>query len=226
LFKRKETLAPFIVEHIPRVREGSVVVVTSKIVALAEGRVTTLGSEREKERLIHSESEFAVKTKYAWLTIKDGTVLPSAGIDESNADGGIILLPKDCFAAAARIRRDLKKRYKVKKLGVLVTDSRILPLRAGVVGVALGYAGFKGLRDYRGKPDLFGRKLRMTSVDVADALASAAVLEMGEGSERQPLAVIENAKLEFIERVDRNELKIPLEDDLFRPLFARVKKLL
>lgn len=226
VFRTRESLPKFIFKYLPRLRERSVVVVTSKIVALSEGRVVGSASAKEKARIIRAESELAINTKYAWLTIKDGTVLPSAGVDESNADGSLVLLPKDSFAAAARIRRALKKKYALKELGVLVTDSRVLPLRAGVVGVALGYAGFKGIKDYRGSSDIFGRKLKMTRVDVADALATAAVLEMGEGNERRPLAVIESATIEFCERINRNELKIPLDDDLYRPLFARMKGLL
>jgi F420-0:gamma-glutamyl ligase len=93
-----------------------------------------------------------------------------------------------------------------------------------VVGVALGYAGFKGIRDYRGTKDLFGRVLKMSRTDVADSLATAAVLEMGEGSERQPLAVITHARIDITEKVDRNELKIALRDDLYYPLFRRIKE--
>jgi coenzyme F420-0:L-glutamate ligase len=226
LFHESEALVPFFVQHLPRLKEGSVVAITSKIVALAEGRVTDVGSAKEKARIIRAESEFAIKTKHAWLTIKDGVVLPSAGIDESNAKGRLILLPKDSFTQAARIRRALKKHHKIERLGVIITDSRVLPLRAGVVGVALGYAGFRGVKEYRGKQDLFNRPLKITRVDVADSLATAAVFEMGEGAERQPLAVIEDVEVEFCERVNRNELKIRLAEDLFRPLFARVKGLL
>jgi coenzyme F420-0:L-glutamate ligase len=226
LFHEKEPLVQFIVEHVSRIKEGSIVVVTSKIVALAEGRVTDIASDKEKTRIIRSESEFAIKTKHAWLTIKDGVVLPSAGVDESNAQGRLILLPKDSFTQAARIRRALKKHYRLKRLGVIITDSRVLPLRAGVVGVALGYAGFHGVKDYRGKQDLFDRPLKITRVDVADSLATAAVFEMGEGAERRPLAVIQDVEVEFCERINRNELKIKLTDDLFKPLFARLKGLL
>jgi F420-0:gamma-glutamyl ligase len=141
VFKENEDLQAFIYKHIPKLKEGSLLVVTSKIVALAEGRTADVS---EKEQIIKAESEFALKTELVWLTIRDGMVMASAGIDESNADGKLILLPKDSFAAAERLRKALKRHYKVRKLGVLITDSRLFPLRAGVVGVALGYAGFKG----------------------------------------------------------------------------------
>ncbi len=116
------------------------------------------------------------------------------------------------------------KAYKVKDLGVLITDSRLFPLRAGVVGVALGYAGFRGIRDYRGKPDLFGRKLKMTQTDIADGLATAAVVSMGEGRECRPLALVTGAEIDFTDKVNRKELLIPLEDDMYIPMFRKIGK--
>ena len=222
IFTEGQDLEAFIARHIKRLPERSVVVVTSKIAALAEGRTALLGSAEDREKLICSESEMAIRTKYTWLTIKDGIVMASAGVDESNADGKIVLLPKDSFAAAHRIRAFLKKKYKVRKIGVIITDSRTLPLRAGIIGQAIGYAGFAGVRDYRGKKDIFGRVLNMSRVDVADSLATAAVLEMGEGKEQQPLAIITDATVEFRERIDPDELKIDIADDMYRPLFEHL----
>jgi dihydrofolate synthase / folylpolyglutamate synthase len=224
IFNECENLADFISEHLPRLAEGSVLVVTSKIVALSEGRTRNMVGIKNRERIIKEESSLAIRTKYTWLTIKDGMVMSSAGIDESNANGKLILLPKDSFIVAAKLRNALRKTYTLKKLGVLITDSRLFPLRAGIVGVALGYAGFKGVKDYRGNKDIFGRVLKYSRVDVADSLATAAVLEMGEGAEQQPLAVIENAAVEFCERVNRKELVIDLEEDVYLPLFARISR--
>lgn len=212
LFTEGENLERFVLEHIPKLMEASVLVVTSKIVALAECRTATL---QEKERIIREESEWSMPTKHALLTIRDGMCMTSAGIDESNADERIILLPKDSFKVASRLQRALRKHYKVKELGVLITDSRVLPLRAGTIGVALGYAGFAGIKDYRGSVDLFGRVLKMTRVNVADSLATAAVLLMGEGNERIPLARIDDAPVRFVTRVNRQELVIPMADDVY-----------
>ena len=218
LFAEGEDLVRFIREHVSNLNEGSIVVIASKIVALAEARV--VDSVENKEELIKSESEWQkqVLPKW-WLTIRDGTVVVNAGIDESNAEGKIILLPKDCFAAAHVVRRRLMEAYNVKNIGVIITDSRITPLRAGVLGVALGYAGFTGIRDYRGKPDLYGRPMEVTQTNSADSLATAATFLMGEGDESQPLAVVEGAPVEWVDAVDRNELKMPREQDLFKHLF-------
>ena len=215
VFKEKEDLISFITHHIPKFADGSILAVTSKIVALSEGRTA---DSSQKERLIRSESEWALQAKQGKITLKDGVLMWNAGIDTSNADGKIVLLPKDSFKAAATLRRELLKRYKIKKMGVIITDSRIMPLRAGVVGIAVGYAGFKGIYDYRGKKDIFGDMYHVTRTDVADSLATAAVLTMGEGNEQRPLAILADTPVQFTERVDRDELEVPPEDDMYRPL--------
>ncbi len=226
IFKESEDLFAFIKSHIKKVPENSVLVITSKIIALSEGRTKILKNKADKEKIIKAESEWAFKTKYTWLTIKDGTVMSSAGVDESNADGKLILLPKDSYQAAAKIRKQAQRFYKVKNLGVLITDSRLFPLRAGIIGLAVGYAGFKGIKDYRGRPDIFGRKLKMSQVDVSDSLATAAVLLMGESNECQPLALIKNAPVEFTaKKINPQELSIDLKEDLYQPLFEQIKKI-
>lgn len=214
----------FVVHYFKKLTEKSVIVVTSKIVALAEGRVAVLESAKAKEKLIKKESDFALSTKYVWMTLRDGMIMASAGIDESNANGKFILLPKDSFKTAQLLRKKLQQRYGIKSLGVLITDSRTAPLRSGVTGVALGYAGFKGVKDYKGKTDIFGRKFKFSSVDIADSLATTAILVMGEGREQQPLAVIEEAPVEFCEKVRRNELEIAVQDDIYLPLFSKLSK--
>lgn len=224
VFKESESLAQFIWEHIPTLKNGSVLAVTSKIVALAEGSVVRATNARAKAAIIRAESEWQLQAKYGKLTLKDGLLMWNAGIDESNAKENIVLLPEDSFVSAQRIRKALLQHHKIKKLGVIITDSRIMPLRAGVVGVALGYAGFKGLRDYRGKKDIFGRKLKFTQTDIADSLATAAVLVMGEGKEQRPLCVIEDAPVEFSQKINRRELVVAPKDDMYRPLFGKMPK--
>jgi len=222
LFKESGDLFSFLDKYLPKLKNKDVVVVTSKIVALGEGRFCVLKNQKEKDAIIKKESEWAMKTKYVWLTIKDGDVLANAGVDESNANGKTILLPKDSFESAKKIRTYLMKKNKLKQLGVIISDSRLLPLRAGVVGVALGYAGFKGIKNYIGKPDLFGRPFEYSKTDVADSLATAAVFTMGEGIERQPLCVISSATIEFTNNINRNELKIDIKEDIYKPLFEKI----
>lgn len=224
IFHENEKILSFIFKYVKKIPEKSVLVITSKIIALSEGRTVSGAGKRAKEKLIKSESEFAMKTKIVWLTVKDGMVMANAGIDESNAKGKMILLPKDSFKTADFIRKELKKKFKIKKLGVLITDSRVFPLRTGVVGVALGYVGFKGIRSYIGKRDIFGRKFSYSIGNIADSLATAAVLAMGEGKEQQPMALITDAPIEFTEKINKKELKIAVKDDLYLPLFRRILK--
>lgn len=224
IFQEDEDLFSFIVHYVKKLPERCVVVVTSKIVALSEKRTAVVVDNKTKEKLIRAESELTVPTKYVWLTIKDGMVMASAGIDESNANGKLILLPKDSFKTAGLLRKKLRQKYGVRHLGVLITDSRTMPLRAGVTGVALGYAGFRGIKDYRGAPDIFGRKFKFSRTDVADGLAAAAVLVMGEGKEQQPLALIEKTTAEFCDKIYRRELHIDIKDDMYRPLIAKLSK--
>ncbi|MBM3256913.1 MAG: hypothetical protein FJY98_01100 [Candidatus Liptonbacteria bacterium] len=224
IFKEGENLLAFIKKYIKKIPENSVLVVTSKIVALSENRTAPIKNSRTKPDLIRKESEMAIRTKHVWLTIKDGMMMASAGIDESNANGKLILLPKDSFKTARRLRDALRRCYKIKNWGVLITDSRTIPLRLGVTGVALGYAGFRGLKDYRGTKDIFGRRFRFAQTNIADGLATAAVLTMGEGNEKKPLALIQNAPVKFAEKVNRRECSINIQEDMYKPLFSRLRK--
>lgn len=224
VFQEGEDLLSFVMDYVKKIREKSVIVVTSKIVALSEKRTAVAENVQTKEKLIRAESELAIPAKYVWLTVKDGMVMASAGIDESNANGKLILLPKDSFKTARALRIKLREQYGVQHLGVLITDSRTVPLRAGVTGVAVGYAGFRGVKDYRGTQDIFGRKFRFSRTNVADGLAAAATLVMGEGNERRPLALIEDAPVAFCDRVNRKELHIDIKEDMYRPLFSRLPR--
>ncbi len=225
VFKEGDDLFAFIAHYFKKLTEKSVVVVTSKIIALAEKRTAVVGNAKIKEKLIKQESDFALPTKHVWMTLKDRMIMASAGIDESNARGKFVLLPKDSFKTAQLLRKKLQQKYGIRNLGVLVTDSRTAPLRSGVTGVALGYAGFRGIKDYKGQKDIFGRKFKFSSVDVADSLATAAVLVMGEGREQQPLALIQDAPVKFCEKIYPKELNVAIQDDIYIPLFSKLAKI-
>lgn len=226
IFKERDNLISFITAYIPKINDGDVVVVTSKIVSLGEARTIIYTNEKDLEKIIKKESQFAIKTKYTWLTIKDNMVLASAGIDKSNANGKLILLPKDSYNSAKMIRKALLKHFKIKNLGIIISDSRMLPFRAGIFGVAVGYAGFRGIRSYVNEKDLFGRKLHFSRTDIADSLATCAVVLMGEGNECQPLAIIEDAPVIFTSRLNRKELDIDIKEDIYQPLFEKIRKII
>ncbi len=220
IFKEGDSLIDFILKHTGKLKNGDVLVITSKIVALAERRTDSDSSRKHRQQLIKAESEFAVDTEYenVWLTMTQGMMVASAGIDESNANGKLILLPKNSYTSADKIRKSLMSKLKLHNLGIVITDSRVLPFRAGAMGVAVGYAGLKPFKDYRGKKDIFGREFVFETSNIPDALASAAVLEMGEGDEQQPLALIQDAAVEFAEVVKPEDLVIPAANDLYRPM--------
>jgi Uncharacterized conserved protein len=162
------------------------------------------------------------------LTIKNGTLAASAGVDESNANGHYILLPENPQNTANQIRQYLKTKFQLNNFGVIITDSISSPLRWGVRGIALAYSGFVPFRSYIGKSDIFGRTMHYSKVFLPDPLATAAVLLMGEGNESQPLVII--SQLDFLDFVDRNpspeelaSVTIELEDDLYAPLLTAVK---
>ena len=218
-------------KYIPKLKEGSIVAVASKIVAICDGRVVKIGTA-DKEELIEAEAEYflpASKSKYdVSLTIKDGLLVPTAGIDESNGNGYYILWPANSQETANQVRQHLSKKFSLGKVGVIITDSKTSPSRWGTIGIAIAHSGFAALKNYIGEPDIFGRKLKMTQANIMDALAVAAVLTMGEGREQTPIAIIEDVL--FVKFQKRNptkkelsDLRIAIEDDLYAPLLKSVK---
>jgi coenzyme F420-0:L-glutamate ligase len=212
-----EPIIPLITAHIPSLEEQTVLVITSKVVALAEGRHRQIASKEEKIALMYEESDIVVRIPWTWLTVKDGQVYKSAGIDESNVGPGLcVLLPEDAYASAQRIRIALCEHYNVRELGIIITDSRIPMQRQGAVGISLGYAGIEGIKDYRNTPDLFGRAFTSSRANVVDSLSAAAVLVMGEGNESYPIASITGAPITFTDReIKKEELLIPLHEDYY-----------
>lgn len=224
LFRTGDNLAAFVKENVPRalVQERMVLAVTSKIVSLAEKRLVSRASI-DKASLVKREADvFLGEAGYGcMLTVKEGLFIPSAGIDESNSEGGdYILYPADPFASARALWEALRFEWGVKELGVMLTDSRTFPLRWGVTGVCLSYWGFRAVKSMIGTEDLFGRELQMTKINRADALSAAAVLAMGEGRERRPLALLTGMECEFSQETDPSELRIEPKDDLYWPLFG------
>lgn len=227
----KQNLFEILDKYLVSLKERSIVVITSKIVSICEGRVAKIG-KADKRELIKKEAEYFLppeKNKYnITLTIKRNLLVPTAGIDESNGAGYYILWPEDPQKTANEVRQHLHDRFSVKKIGVIITDSKTTPLRWGTTGVAITHSGFSALNNYIGKPDIFGRKFKVKKANVLDALAVAAVLVMGEGSEQTPLAIIEDVP--FVKFQNRNpsekeikDFSIDMEDDLYGPLLKSVK---
>ncbi len=216
--------------------DGDVVCLAQKVVSKAENQLVPLASvtpsaealdlaqQTDKDprlvELVLQESDEVLRHKPGVLIVRHrlGIVGANAGIDQSNVDhsGGevALLLPKDPDASAASIRSALEAACGVR-LGVLITDSHNRPWRMGTVGSAIGCAGLNVLDDHRGGKDMYGRELKVTLINRADAIASAATLVMGETTEAKPLAIVRGLPFDDAQQ---NALDIvrPLADDLFR----------
>lgn len=226
----RQSLTALLDRHLPPIHEGDIVAITSKVVSICEGRFIPRDAVHKQE-LVEREADWFLPPDMGAhgvvLTIKCLRLIPTAGIDESNADGHYILWPEDAQQSANAVRAFLRERFGLRRVGVLITDSSTAPLRSGTTGIALAHSGFCALNSYIGMPDLFGRTLRMTRANVADGLAAAAVLAMGEGSEGTPCAVI--GEMPFVEFQDHDpsahelaELRITPETDLYAPLLRAV----
>ena len=229
----KDDMFAAIRSAVKKIPERSVIAVTSKIVSIHEGRCVLAESVADKDKLIMRESDQYLlrdeKAPWVMHTLTHNLLIPTAGIDESNANGFYILWPKDPKRLARELYAWVRKTYGVKDVGVVITDSHSIPLRRGVMGISLAHYGFAPLNDYRGKKDLFGRDFHVSQTNVADGLAAAAVLAMGEGSEQTPIALMTDVEfVKFESKPSRSKkqfssFEVPMEQDMYAPFFARMK---
>lgn len=185
-------LPALIAQCAPDLREGDIVVITSKVVSKAEGRIVQAD---DRDAIIDSESVRVVaeKTHARGITriveTRHGFVMAAAGIDASNTDAGtVLLLPLDPDDSARRIRQSLQ-RISGCRLGVVITDTMGRAWRNGLTDAAIGIAGVAPLDDHTGRPDEYGRILEMTVIAIADEIASAADLAKGK-SAGIPVAIV------------------------------------
>ncbi len=208
---------------LPPLQEGSIVVVTSKILSLSENRLVPYDAISKRD-LIRREADAYLDLESPYtLTIKNNILIPASGIDESNTQWGYILYPTNAQKSAEEIWHFLRTKRNLSQLGIIISDSHTSPMRLGVTGIALSWCGFAPHYSYIGKPDLFERPLKVTVVNLLDALASAAVLAMGEGAECTPLAIIEQPpKVSFLNCPPSPEelvsVTISPDTDIYGPL--------
>jgi len=243
LIRHGDNLADIIVQALQEnnvvLENNDILVLAQKIVSKAEGRVINLATvtpslkaielaERiEKDarlvELILRESKEVLRTRPGTIVVEHrlGFVCANAGIDHSNVAGTgdaaeewVLLLPAEPDRSAEQIRQEIQ--FKTgKQVGILIIDSHGRAWRNGTVGVAIGIAGLPGLQDLRGEPDLFGFTLRITQVGVADELAAAASLVMGQAAEGTPVVHVHGFPYPLRES-SLQELLRPKEQDLFR----------
>jgi coenzyme F420-0:L-glutamate ligase/coenzyme F420-1:gamma-L-glutamate ligase len=243
LIRHGDNLADIIVKALQEnklaLENNDILVLAQKIVSKAEGRAVNLltvtpsqraidlARETEKDarivELILQESREVLRTRVGTIIVehKLGFVCANAGIDHSNVSGEgtgteewVLLLPADPDRSAEGIRKKIQSKTG-KQIAVLIIDSHGRAWRNGTVGIAIGMAGLPGLQDLRGKPDLFGFTLRITQVGVADELAAAASLMMGQAAEGTPVVHVRGFPYPLREG-SLKELLRPKEQDLFR----------
>jgi coenzyme F420-0:L-glutamate ligase / coenzyme F420-1:gamma-L-glutamate ligase len=195
-------------------QDGDVVAISSKYAAISEGRVVALDSIEVTAEAADIAERYHMNPKIAQLvvgeadhvfggipgfllTYKDGILSPNAGIDRSNIPNGFaVLFSREPYRTAADVRRALRERLGVD-VGVILTDSWLMPGRLGTSGVALATAGFHPIQDERGKEDLFGNPMQVTQRGIADAICQCAQMVMGERDEATPIAIVRNTGVEM-----------------------------
>ncbi len=220
------------------VQSGDIVCVVSKVVALAQGRLVDLAQVQPSPaamahsprhpalaELVLQEADLVLGGQDGafFLTLKDGLLVANAGVDRSNVPAGYAILgPTQPWRWAEDFCARLRAHYAIEDVGVIITDSHLTPLRRGVMGIALAWAGFEGIESQIGQADLYGVPLAVTEKAVADDLASATVLLTGEGAERTPFALVRGAPARFTHRrIDPHEPRIAAHVDLYAPLYAQ-----
>ncbi len=200
-------------------KDGDVLVISSKFIAISEGRVIRLRSvlvsrkakelakryrmnERLCELVLRESDEVVGGIPGFLLTSREGVLTPNAGIDKSNIEHGMVVLyPRRPEALARRIRESVRFATGAT-IGVVICDSRLSPSRKGTTGVAVAASGLEAILDLRGKSDLFGNVLKVTSQAVADDLSSAAELIMGESDEATPIVIVSGLRRELLRKTE------------------------
>lgn len=222
----KDDLFQVLRESIQDIQSGDVVLITSKVVSIHEGRCVPI-ENTEKTELIHNEAELLYHPDPARrpLSVVHHALISSAGIDESNGDGYYTLLPEDPFASAQRIHTYLKDTFHLNEFGVIITDSHSVPFRYGALSIAIGCHGFEPIASHTGREDLFGRVMVYSKTNIPDAIAGGATLVSGECDEAYPIVIArEIPNLIFTERDVREDFFVSYEEDIFAPLFTQFKK--
>lgn len=220
--------------------QGDIIVFSAKAVGTAQGRLVDLSAIKPSEEALRLSKRFKLDPGFAEVvlresdevlggveralsTIKKGVLVANGGADQSNAPPGhAALWPEDPQGSAEALRGSFRNRG--LDVGVLITDSRTLPLRMGSSAVAIGIAGFSPIDALRGKGDLFGRPMKIKRLAVADDIASAAQLLMGETSESVPIAVVRGAPVQRGDGFKIDAALIPMDECLVMHLMKRNAK--
>ena len=213
-------------------RNGDIIAVASKVVSLSEGNTVSLRKVRPTALARRLGRKFEMPPEFAQvvlneadavyggvpgvlLTLKNGNAIANSGVDRKNALGdSVIPWPADSHRSAEMIRRALNRKFR-KRIGVVIVDSRVTPLRLGTTGLAIACSGFQPVRDSRGIKDLYGRRVQITLQSFADGVAGAAQLLMGETRESIPFVLVRGAPVHVGGRKDLDSMTLPVKDCLY-----------
>jgi coenzyme F420-0:L-glutamate ligase / coenzyme F420-1:gamma-L-glutamate ligase len=215
------------------IRDGDILVIAQKVVSKAEGRTVSLANVKPSKDAVRMAKEHGKDPRVMELILKEsaqilraqngiivsetkhGFVCANAGVDQSNVQGdAAVLLPADPDRSASQLREAIKKKAG-REAAIIITDTFGRPFRNGQTNMAIGVAGMNPIRSYIGSRDMYGRKLRVTEIAVADEMASAAELAMGK-ADGVPVAIVRGYKFEKAAKSSTKPLIRPKERDLFR----------
>lgn len=212
-----ESMMETLQENCERLESGDVVVISTKFVSNAQGRLVDTRSVKASGRGDKLSKKFQIKPEIAEIILResdeifggvagfvitsaDNIMAPNAGIDKSNVKKGMVILyPKAPYIAAEQVRRKVFLKLQIH-IGVILVDSRLMPVRVGTSGVAVACAGIEPVLDMRAERDLDGNPLKVTFQAVADNIATAANYKMGEGSESRPFAIVRHSGAKLTDR--------------------------
>ncbi len=224
-----------------KIEDGDILAVADKIVATSEGRIVSFDSVKPTRKARNLAKRYSLEPHFVELvlreseeiyggvpralaTFKNNVLIANAGIDHKNAPpNSACLWSKNPNETAKRIWKALLKKTG-KKIGLILIDSHVSPMRVGTTGFALGIAGIKPIKDLRNSLDLYDRRVLVTRINVADDLAAAAHLVMGEAAERTPLVIVRGAPVEITNDFDPNEVVIAKEDCMYMGVFLKKRK--
>jgi coenzyme F420-0:L-glutamate ligase/coenzyme F420-1:gamma-L-glutamate ligase len=232
LIKQGDDIALILSEQ-TELREHDIVVISSTVVSKSEGRIVSLDSVKVTQRakiiakrngndpgfvqaVLDESEEILLESPFLLVRTRNGSICVNAGIDHSNVEGekNILLLPEDPDESARKLKESILK-YTGKKVSVIITDTNGRAFRIGQTGAAIGIAGIKATRDWRGTRDLFGRVLEVKNEAIVDEIAGFANILMGEGNGGMPIVIIRGLDM-YHESYGIRELFRPEKEDVIR----------
>ena len=213
-------------------QDGDIIAIASKAVSTATNRIVNLKEIKPSKKALEIAGKYSLEPEFvelilmesekiyggvekAILTMKNGILTVNAGIDHKNVpEGYASLWPKNPQLEADKLRRQIEGKIG-RKIGILIVDSEVSPLRLGTRGFALAISGFKPIKDYRGKRDIYGKRIIITLHSLADDLAAAAHAVMGESAEQVPVVLIRKAPIILGENAKSDEMKISRENCVY-----------